>query len=180
MAQNCNNCFYEALPWNEGPCFHCDAGGSKWVAVDFLKDVPDDTSSMEGEKVMEQMLQQLHRIRASDQAKNASASASEAAKSASAALGVKYDSDKPRWSLLPFKALQEVVEVLTFGAKKYASDNWKIVPNAQERYIDAAYRHLADWNSGEKKDPETNKSHLAHAICCLLFLLWFEQKHRPE
>jgi hypothetical protein len=115
---------------------------------------------MEGEKVMEQMLQHLERIKPSE------------------ATGVKYDSDKPRWSLLPFKALQEVVEVLTFGAKKYAADNWKIVPNAQERYIDAAYRHLADWNSGEKKDPETGKSHLAHAICCLLFLLWFEQKDR--
>jgi len=127
---------------------------------------------------MEQMLQQLDRIKAFEQSANASASAFEAAKSASAALGVKHDSDKPRWSLLPFKALQEVVEVLTFGAKKYAADNWKYVPNARERYIDAAYRHLADWNSGEKKDPETGKSHLAHAVCCLLFLLWFEQKDR--
>lgn len=174
MNKSCDTCFYEEAPYEEGPCFHCQMttqGNSNWVAVDFLKDVPDDTSSMEGEKVMEQMLQQLHRI-------SASASAFEAAKSASAALGVKYDSDKPRWSLLPFKALQEVVEVLTFGAKKYAADNWKHVPQAQERYIDAAYRHLADWNSGEKKDPETGKSHLAHAICCLLFLLWFEQSER--
>ena len=163
MANDCNNCFYEEAPYEEGPCFHCQMtaqGNSKWVAMDFLKDVPDDTSSMKGEKVMEQLIQQLHRIKPSE------------------APGVKYDSDKPRWSLLPFKALQEVVEVLTFGAKKYAADNWKHVPQAQERYIDAAYRHLADWNSGEKKDPETGKSHLAHAICCLLFLLWFEQKDR--
>jgi len=26
--------------------------------------------------------------------------------------GVKYDNDKPQWSLLPFKALKEVVDVL--------------------------------------------------------------------
>jgi hypothetical protein len=165
MANNCDNCFYQnSLIWEE-PCAACgdSLDYQRWVAIDFLKDVPDDTSNVEGEKVMEQMLRQLERIKASVQ-------------TTEAATGVKYDSDKPRWSLLPFKALQEVVEVLTFGAKKYAADNWKIVPNAQERYIDAAYRHLADWNSGEKKDPETGKSHLAHAICCLLFLLWFEHK----
>ena len=161
MDKNCDTCFYEEAPYDRGPCFHCVHGVtefSKWVAVDFLKDVPDDTDSMEGEKVMDQMIAHLERIKGKE--------------------GVKYDSEKPKWTLLPFRALQEVVEVLTFGAKKYAADNWKHVPQAQERYIDAAYRHLADWNSGEKKDPETGKSHLAHAICCLLFLLWFEQKDR--
>jgi hypothetical protein len=88
--------------------------------------------------------------------------------------GVKYDNDKPQWSLLPFKALKEVVDVLTYGAKKYAPDNWKKVPNARQRYIDAGFRHLTAYASGEKLDSETGKSHLAHAICCLLYLLAFE------
>jgi hypothetical protein len=160
MDKDCKNCFYEALPWNEGPCFHCDAGGSKWVAVDFLKNVPDDSASIEGEGVMGQMATELNRMNAKQ--------------------GVKYDSEKPKWTLLPFRALQEVVEVLTFGAKKYAADNWKHVPQARERYVDAAYRHLADWNTTARLDPETGKSHLAHAICCLLFLLWFEQEERVQ
>jgi len=89
--------------------------------------------------------------------------------------GVKYDSDKPQWSLLPFKALTEVVEVLTYGAKKYAPDNWKKVPNAKQRYIDASFRHLTAYASGEKLDSETGKSHIAHALCCLLYLLAFEK-----
>jgi hypothetical protein len=88
--------------------------------------------------------------------------------------GVKYDNDKPQWSLLPFKALKEVVDVLTYGAKKYAPDNWKKVPNARQRYIDAGFRHLTAYAAGEKLDSETGKSHLAHAICCLLYLLAFE------
>ena len=88
--------------------------------------------------------------------------------------GVKYDNDKPQWSLLPFKALKEVVDVLTYGAKKYAPDNWKKVPNAKQRYIDAGFRHFTAYAAGEKLDPETGKSHLAHAICCLLYLLAFE------
>ena len=88
--------------------------------------------------------------------------------------GVKYDNDKPQWSLLPFKALREVVDVLTYGAKKYAPDNWKKVPNAKQRYIDAGFRHFTAYAAGEKLDPETGKSHLAHALCCLLYLLAFE------
>jgi hypothetical protein len=90
--------------------------------------------------------------------------------------GIKFDSEKPRWSLLPFESLFEVVEVLTLGAKKYAPDNWKYVPNAERRYVDAALRHFTSWIAGEKNDPETGKSHLAHVMCCLLFLIWFEKK----
>jgi len=90
------------------------------------------------------------------------------------AWGVKYDQDKPQWTLVPFKALDEVVKVLTVGAKKYAPDNWKKVPNARQRYIDAAFRHMSAYASGEKLDDETGKSHLAHAMCCFLFLMAFD------
>ena len=190
MAQDCNNCFYGALHYSDDPCSNCVetlTGSSKWVAVDFLKDVPDDASSMEGEKVMEQMLQQLHRIKPAkkeedldevyEQLKRSEATRA-AFKSDSVATGVKYDSGKLQWTLLPFRAINEVLEVLSFGAKKYAADNWKIVPEARTRYVDAAFRHLTDWHLKEKLDGETGKSHLAHAICCLLFLLWFEQEDR--
>ena len=88
--------------------------------------------------------------------------------------GVKFDNDKPQWSLMQWKALSQVVDVLTYGAKKYAPDNWKKVPNARQRYIDAGFRHFTAYASGEKNDSETGKSHLAHAMCCLLFLLAFD------
>jgi hypothetical protein len=89
--------------------------------------------------------------------------------------GVKFDSAKPRFSLIPKGTLLEVVKVLEFGAQKYAPDNWIRVPDAQTRYYDAAMRHLQAYFDGEKQDSETQLSHLAHAICCLLFLLWFER-----
>lgn len=88
--------------------------------------------------------------------------------------GVKYDSGKPQWSLLPFRALTKVVEVLTYGAKKYAPDNWKRVPDARRRYIDAGFRHFTAYATGETHDPETGKHHLAHAVCCLLYLIAFD------
>lgn len=92
-------------------------------------------------------------------------------------LGMKFDDGKPMWRLLPFRELREVVDILTFGVKKYAVDNWKkVIP--PERYIDAAFRHFTSWVEGEKIDPETGKSHLAHAVCNLLFLMWFDNEKK--
>ena len=92
-------------------------------------------------------------------------------------LGMKFDDGKPMWRLLPFRELREVVDTLTFGVKKYAVDNWKKV-TPPERYIDAAFRHFTSWIEGEKIDPETGKSHLAHAVCNLLFLMWFDNEKK--
>ncbi|CAB5195132.1 hypothetical protein UFOVP176_62 [uncultured Caudovirales phage] len=84
--------------------------------------------------------------------------------------GLKYDSGKLNWSLMPFGALQEVVKVLEFGSKKYAPNNWQYVDNADERYWNAAMRHLIAYKTESTNDSETGLSHLAHAICCMLFL----------
>ena len=85
--------------------------------------------------------------------------------------GRKFDGDKPRYGLLPPLALKKTVQVLTIGAKKYEPDNWKHVPDSQNRYFDALMRHLWDWKMGEKNDPETKENHLASVICNALFLL---------
>lgn len=92
--------------------------------------------------------------------------------------GYKLDVGKPRWDLLPFKSLRKVVEVLTLGEEKYSIDNWKHVDNGRQRYFAAAMRHLTTWWEGERNDPETNLPHLAHACCCILFLLWFEREEK--
>lgn len=88
--------------------------------------------------------------------------------------GIKFDGKKMRISLLPILSVLEVVRVLEFGAKKYAPDNWKYVEGAQGRYWDAAMRHMFAYKTGEKLDDETGLSHLAHAACCILFMLWFD------
>lgn len=86
----------------------------------------------------------------------------------------KHDAGKWRFSLVPLNALKSVINVLEFGAKKYAPDNWKTVPDARARYFDATIRHVMAWWGGEKNDGESGLPHLAHAICCLLFLLWID------
>jgi hypothetical protein len=94
--------------------------------------------------------------------------------------GVKYDGSKLRYSLIPLDALQETVKVLEFGAKKYAPDNWKYVDDAQARYWDAAMRHIVAYKLEDKTDSETGLSHLAHAICCLLFLINFDNQQQEK
>lgn len=92
--------------------------------------------------------------------------------------GVKYDDGKLRYSLLPKETLDEVVKVLEFGSRKYAEDNWQKVPQARTRYYDAMNRHIQAWWNGEETDKETGCSHLAHAVCCSMFLMWFD-KNKP-
>lgn len=88
--------------------------------------------------------------------------------------GIKYDGDKPDYSLVPFKALDEVVKVLTYGAAKYDRFNWEKVE--ARRYQAAALRHISAYMQGEKIDPESGINHLAHAACSLLFLTDFDLK----
>ena len=85
--------------------------------------------------------------------------------------GVKFDSGKPQYGLIPALALNEIAAVLTAGLKKYPANNWRHVEDAERRYFDAAQRHLWAWKSGAKFDDETGLNHLGHALCCIMFLL---------
>ena len=89
--------------------------------------------------------------------------------------GPKYDDGKLRYSLIPPIALKGLAEVLTFGAEKYEPNSWQRVENAKVRYLDALYRHLEAFRSGEIIDPESNLHHLKHALCNVTFLLHFEE-----
>lgn len=93
--------------------------------------------------------------------------------------GVKNDAGKTEWHYLPVEPMEEVVRVLMYGDKKYPAEdgsNWKRVDNPKKRYFNAMIRHSFAWLKGERLDPETGYSHLAHAITNALFLLHFEQE----
>jgi hypothetical protein len=90
-------------------------------------------------------------------------------------LGRKLDVGKDRYDLVPEVAEELFVKVLTFGASKYAPQNWRLVPDWAPRYFAALRRHLAAWRRGERLDPETGLPHLAHAMCCVAFLLELDE-----
>jgi hypothetical protein len=91
--------------------------------------------------------------------------------------GVKHDSGKPGMSLLSREALEQIALVMDFGKEKYAAHNWRN-GFAWSRPLSAAIRHIMAFNDGEDKDPESGLSHLAHAACCIMFLLEFEKTHK--
>ena len=87
--------------------------------------------------------------------------------------GIKNDEEKLDWSLLPIGPIEKVIKVLSHGAEKYSKDNWKNVPDAKRRYLNAAFRHLSAISDGQWMDEDSGQPHAACAVCSLLFLLWF-------
>lgn len=102
--------------------------------------------------------------------------------------GKKFDQGKTEWDLLPLGPVEEVVKVLMHGKEKYGRDNWQLVDNPIRRYYSAAQRHLSAFrrarfdtkNPFDAVDSESKLHHLAHAACCILFLLWHERKELCE
>jgi len=88
--------------------------------------------------------------------------------------GRKDDGGKARWDLVPFEALELVVEVLGRDAARYGEWAWTAVPRAEDQLFAAAMSHLAAWRRTDTTDPETKLPRLAHAVSRLLVLLALE------
>lgn len=91
----------------------------------------------------------------------------------------KADDGKLPLELLPPDALEEIARVLQFGAAKYGERNWE-KGLRWARVYGALLRHLFAWWRGQDRDDETGLSHLAHAGCCVLFLLAHERRALGE
>ena len=89
--------------------------------------------------------------------------------------GRKDDTDKLRLDLVPYDVICAIATILTFGAKKYGDRNWEKGMRWSRVYA-GLQRHLMAWWEGEALDPETGKSHLWHAGCCLFFLIAYEKR----
>lgn len=99
--------------------------------------------------------------------------------------GVKFDTGKLRWDLLPLSPLREVIKAFMHGAEIYSDWNWKVVvseTNGKQRYYNPALRHLTDYWDEDRDDydKDSRLHHLAHGICCLLILLWKELKDKND
>jgi len=81
---------------------------------------------------------------------------------------------KTRFDLVPWDSVGDIADVLQSGAAKYGAHNWCRGAH-WSRYFSALCRHIFAWWRGEDRDRETGKSHLAHAGCCLLFLMEYQR-----
>lgn len=78
-----------------------------------------------------------------------------------------------RYDLLPWEALDEVARVYGFGAEKYKPHNWRR-GYAWGLSFAAAMRHITQWWTGERHDPESGYHHLAHGVFHLLALMVYD------
>ena len=86
---------------------------------------------------------------------------------------MKYDNGKAPMALVPPEVINEIAEVLGFGANKYGPNNWRDDGYVTEwsRTYSSVQRHLNSFWSGEDLDPESGLSHLAHAMTQLAILM---------
>lgn len=94
------------------------------------------------------------------------------------ATGKKNDSDKPNLALVPKEAYWGMANALTYGAKKYGSDNFK-GGIAYRRLAAACLRHLTAFLDGEDIDVESGNPHLDHALASLGMLKYMVE-NRPD
>lgn len=92
---------------------------------------------------------------------------------------VKHDQEKLCYDLVPADAFAAIVEVLTHGKEKYGADNW-LNCESQRRYFAALQRHSWNWLAGLDLDKDSGLPVLAHAGCCILFLLAYQLRGMKE
>lgn len=82
----------------------------------------------------------------------------------------KFDSGKPKLTLVPRQIIFDIARVREYGVQKYKDpDNWKKVEI--ERYRDAAFRHfMAYLDDPYGVDDESGLPHLSHLACNIAFL----------
>lgn len=88
-------------------------------------------------------------------------------------VGIKHDTTKPDFSLLSPIALTYLASVLSFGAEKYAPNNWRKGID-KPRLLSASLRHLMAISAGLYVDEETGLPHSAHLMCCAMFMCELE------
>lgn len=76
------------------------------------------------------------------------------------------DSNKPRLSLIPKRALWALGGALTYGEKHYGTHNWRQGISVSF-LLDAALRHINEFGSGENIDEKSQNHHLGNAMANL-------------
>lgn len=92
---------------------------------------------------------------------------------------MKSDSGKNMLSLIDPQFVVLLGQILTFGANKYAPNNWQLCEDTS-RYKDALLRHLYAYLGGEQLDPESGMSHLGHAAFGLMCLNYFDNLKKDQ
>lgn len=90
-------------------------------------------------------------------------------------LGMRFNSNKVKFGLIPGHWTRVLAQILTVGAKKYAPRNWE-KGLVHSEILDSFHRHLDSFLKGERYDPETKCHHLGHVAWNALALMTMDLK----
>jgi hypothetical protein len=85
-------------------------------------------------------------------------------------LGMRFNTGKTRFDLIPQSWIRSLAQILTVGANKYEPRNWEKGLSWSET-LGSLHRHLDAWVSGEQYDKETKCHHLGHVAWNALALM---------
>jgi len=91
----------------------------------------------------------------------------------------KLDNGKPELAIVPEEMLALAARAFSYGAKKYARNNYK-KGMSWTRLLDASLRHIYAFSHGEDTDPESGESHIAHALASLGMLAYHLKHHKDK
>lgn len=92
---------------------------------------------------------------------------------------LRYNNEKLKWSLVDFKSLEPLVEVLEFGAKKYAPNNWKLGLDSTE-IVESLLRHCFEYLEGHRTDKESKERIVGHILANAMFLAYNDRIETEE
>ena len=81
---------------------------------------------------------------------------------------LRYNTGKPKWSLVHMHSLVPMIRVLEYGALKYEPFNWQ-KPMKRDELLDSMQRHLAALIDGNELDDESGLTHIGHIMANALF-----------
>ena len=98
--------------------------------------------------------------------------------------GIKYDGEKPDWSLVDWEVIEGIARTMSYGKKKYNESpddsNWKKVEHGEHRYFAAMMRHFLADKKGEVLDLESGLEHLDHFLFNAMAYVWFKRRKNNE
>ena len=104
---------------------------------------------------------------------------------------LRFDNGKPQLELISPIAMIGLAKILTFGAKKYAPNNWR-KGMAWSRCLGSLKRHLVEFEMGNDRDYDsdcdgckastclnhTGELHIDQVLCNAMFLSEYARTHK--
>ena len=91
----------------------------------------------------------------------------------------RFNQGKPQWHLMNYEAMEPMLKVLEFGAKKYGERNW-MKGLSPQGVLDSLQRHVAALMDGKTIDEESGLPIIGHVMANAMFYSFFTINRKED